>query len=387
MTLFIFILFGLLFSILICGFYKPQFFFGKEKQYLYNNSVSLFCFSLKTAYLPFLALLFLLFIIFTAFRLIENNGIGGMDAFVYKMRFENATGSLVQSLIKQGNEPLYGLFVWIVRKITSDFRLFLVIFYGIIFVIQIKLLSKVNITNITVLAYFTICFLSILISFCLMRNTMSMFIASLAYLFLDKKKYKTALIIITMATFIHFSALICYPVWVACCSFDRNRFDLKKIVLFFCVLFLAAFAIRPYLSNIFIMVDIKYSVYLNSSSLAVNTFLGRFYILLLSLLKWKVLVNHNHFNRIMFVVLLFNFLVLPLQTVLPIVYRMLSMSDLVALFLIPELFTVYVLKKRKYVINLFIRLSLIGYLLMQFYSFATKGIFAYGLDYYANILL
>jgi hypothetical protein len=371
----------------MCGFFKPQFLFGKRRQCLYHHSVPLFYFSSKTAYVPYLIPLFFLFIVFTVFRLIENNGIGGMDAFVYKMRFENADGPLIQSLILQSNEPLYGLLVWIVRNITSEFRCFLIIFYTIIFFIQIKLLSKINITGIVILAYLSIFFTSILLSFCLMRNVLSIFFALLAYIYLDKKDYKVSFLVITMAVLIHFSAVICYPVWVACYFFDKNKIKLRKIFSFFLFILLLCFFLRLILPTIFIMIDAKYAVYLNSTGLASSTFISRFFILLLAVWKWKKLIYHNQMNRIMFVVLLFNFLVLPLQAVLPIVYRMLSMADPAVFFLICELFAVCTLTKKNYVVNLFIRLSLIGYLLLNIFMFVSKSMPSYGLEYYSNILL
>jgi hypothetical protein len=369
----------------MCGYFKPSFLFGKG-QFCYDGSSRIFRFSAKTAYFPLLVILLLSFIIFTVFRAIGENGIGGMDALAYKERFDAANQPLIQSLINQANEPLYGLFVWIIRKMSSDFRFFLLCYYLTLFIIQIKILSKIDVSVITIFSYFAICFFLIIMSFCLMRNTLSMFICWLVYIDLDKKKYIKSIVLITIAVLIHFSAVICYPVWLCLVFADKNNFSLKKAIWCWIVMFILCFLLRVFMPAFLVFFDKKYATYLNDTGLALNTFIGRSYLIFLAIWKFKILIQHNSMNRIMLVVLLVNLLVIPLQSVLPIMYRMLMLADPAVFFLVPELICAYAINRKNYLINILIRISLFVYLLLSIYSFIS-GMSNYGLDNYSNVLL
>lgn len=386
MTLIIYTIFGLIFSCVMCGYSKPSFVFGKG-QFCYNKSKQAFRFSAKTAYVPLLVILFLFFILFTVFRTIGENGSVGKDVIEYKERFDSANRPLIQSLINQGNEPLYGVFVWAIRKISSDFRFFLLCYYSILFIIQIKILSKITVSVITVFSYFAICFVLIINSFNLMRNILAMFVCWLAYIDLDKKKYIKSIVFITIAALIHFSAMICYPVWLCFVFADKNNFSLKKVICLWIIMMVLFFLLKVSIpAFLFLIINRKYVNYLRASGMAFNTFIGRSYLLLLTTWKFKALMHHNSMNRVMLVVLLVNFLVIPLQSVMPMTYRMLMMADPAVFFLVPELICVYKINKRNYLVNILIRTSLFLYLLLNIYSF-VKGMFSYGVHNYSNILL
>jgi len=381
----IYSVFGIIFSLIICFFNRPQLIFKNKKSSDYNL-ISQYAFSPKTAYFPLIVFLFIVFIIFTVFREIDGGGIGGMDAIKYKLSFENATQSLIQSLFTQGFEPIYGLFVWIIRKISSDFRLFLFIYYTIVFFLQIKILSNVKITWLSIISYFAICYILIILSFCLMRNILALFLAWLAYIYLDEKKYKKSFLWITIAVLVHYSAIICYPVWIICLLSDKKYFSLKKVFVYWFVLFIFLFLLRSIIPYIILLINDKYVVYLNKYNMAINTFIGRSYIILLTMWKLNELIKRNPINRIMFVVLLVNLLIIPLQSIMPMMYRMLIFAEPAIFFIIPELIYIYSLKKNNYHINILIRLSLIFYLIWNIISFIRKSIASYGLDNYSNIL-
>ena len=384
MTLLVYTAFGIIFSLLICWCSILY-----TKQYRHNKSFSIYIFSVRASYLPLIALLFLSFIFFTAFRVIDYNGIGGMDAKGYMLRFENANLPFMQSLVEQSNEPLYGLFVWIIRSISPDFHLFLIFYYTVIFILQIKLLSRIKITGITVISYFALCFTLILLSFCLMRNILAVFLAVLAYFYLDEKKYAKSFLWITIATLIHFVSIICYPAWLIYILSEKKDFSLKKALWYWGILFVMVISLSSFAPFVLTFVDIKYVVYLKEKEtdiiIALPTFIGRSYIILLSIWKFKALVRHNSINKIMFVVVLVNLLILPIQIVVPMAYRMILLADLAVFFLIPELIRVYPLKRNNYHITLGIRLSLFLYLTWNIISFVRNSIPSYGLDNYSNI--
>jgi hypothetical protein len=219
-----------------------------------------------------------------------------------------------------------------------------------------------------------------------MRNVLALFFAWLAYIYLDEKKYKKSLLWITIATFIHFSAVICYPVWIICLFSDKNMFSIKKAFKYWTFIFILSFLFKFFVSDIMILVSKNYSIYLNQTGMAVNTFVGRSYIIILAIWRFKTLISHNPMNRIMLVVLLVNLLVIPLQSVLPIMYRMLLLAEPAVFFLIPELIRVYSLKKNNYLFAIFVRLSLIFYLIWNIITFFKKNMQSYGLDNYSNIL-
>jgi hypothetical protein len=343
--------------------------------------------SLKTAYVPLLVFLFFSFIIFTAFRFIDVGGIGGMDAFGYKRDFENADESLIRFLIYQSKEPVYSLFVWFVRRFTQNFTFLLILYYTVIFIIQIKILSNIKITSIISFTYFAICFILILTSFNLMRNILSLFVGYLSYNYLDGKKYFRAFLAITIATLIHFSAVICYPVWLLCFLCDKKQFRLKRSIFYFLLAFIGLFLMKSLVPNFMLLINKTYSIYFSNEKVAINTFVSRFYIILLVLLRWNSLIKHNKMNRIMFIVVLINFLVLPLQTIVSIMYRMLLMADIAIFYLISELMVVCSLTKRSHLLHLCIRFSLIGYLIIYIFIFITKNMPSYGLGHYSNVLL
>jgi len=387
MILAIYAIFGMLFSLVICGFLKPQFVFSRRRCY---NLTPTFYLSSKTAYFPWIVFLFFAFIIFAVFREIDFGGIGGNDTIHFQRHFENAYLPLTQFLHYQQFEPLYGLFVWLIRQISSDFRFFLTIYYLIIFAIQVKILSKIKITKITIITYFSICFILILISFSMMRGILALFLTWFAYTSLNDKKYIKSLAWITVATLIHFAAAICYPVWLLCYLSDRKRFSLKRALIYWCFLFGLTFFLGRFVPNFLFFIDTRFYFYFDEDfNIGFNTFIGRSYLILLVIFRFNVLMQHNQMNRIMFIVLLSNLLVLPLQIVLPIMYRMLLMADLAVFFLIPELFHAYQIRQKEYkeyFFSIAVHLSLFFYLFWGVFGFIRRTMIEYGLDNYSNIL-
>jgi len=392
MTLYIYLFIGIVFTLMIGGYYKPELFLKREQR-CYNGSIPMFSFSAKTAYFPIVLLLLVLFLIFAAFRTINIPDVfgrfGGYDAYIYSLRFDEANLPLMQSLLHQRNEPGYGLFVWIIRKITPEYRIFLLVFYTILFILQIKILSRINITGYTLFSYFSICFISIVISFCLQRNILAMFITWLGYVYLNEKKYIKSFLWFAVASSFHFSAIICYPVWVIYVLSSKNSFSLKKALIYWIVLFVVIYIISMFaVQKIMLFIDSGYNKYFMSelSGLAINTYIGRSYLIILMLWKFKALINHNSMNKIMFLVLLTSLYVIPLQSVLRIMYRMLLISDLAVFFVIPEVISAYPPKRQNYLVSILIRLSLVLYLIYSIISFSTKTFYSYALDNYSNIL-
>ena len=367
-----YIIYGFIFSLILCGYCNAKFYAHQQKNY----------------YKYLLVLLFFSFIIFTSFRVIfldtdDYTALGGIDATSYKKYFENANLSLKDYYSNNYSEPLYELFVWLTRKISSDFRLFLTIYYTIIFTIQIKILSKIKISKSVFISYFAVCFLLIVTSFSAMRNVLSVFVSWMAFMALDEKNYTKSFLWITVSSLIHYSAVICFPMWFICCLSERkDGFSLKKAFQYWGGGVMLIIMLLYFLPNLLLHVKPEYIHYLNQpSEIAINQTIGRSIIVLLVILKFKDLIRHNSMNRIMFIALLVTLYVPLLQIMLPIMYRMLLFGNLATFFLISELIAVFPLNRKRFLMNFCINSVLLFYLLLTIISFSRNALPSYGLNY------
>lgn len=146
-------------------------------------------------------------IIFCAFRTIES-GIGGTDAYGYLLQFKNSTGGLFEQLARfRGWEPIHAISLWIVRKFTEDYRIYLCLYYFLLGMCLIKYCTKYELDSKSFITSFALV-LYMLNSFNTQRNTFAVYMGFYLLDALDNKKYKKAIIISLIATGIHFSGAI-----------------------------------------------------------------------------------------------------------------------------------------------------------------------------------
>lgn len=152
-------------------------------------------------------LLILIVVLFCAFREIEVD-VGGTDAYAYMMQFKYSTGSLKEQLFNfRGWEPLHVISLWIVRRLTSEYRVYLSLYYIIMSLFLIKYAKMIRLNKRWFLATFglMIVFIS---SFNTQRNTFAVFAGIFILDALLKGNYKRSIIYVILITGFHFSALI-----------------------------------------------------------------------------------------------------------------------------------------------------------------------------------
>lgn len=152
-------------------------------------------------------ILILVIVLFCAFREIEV-GVGGTDAYAYMMQFEQSTGSLSEQLIRfRGWEPLHAISLWIVRLFTSEYRVYLTLYYIVMSLFLIKYAKMIRLNKYWFLATFAlmIVFLS---SFNTQRNTFAVFAGIYILDTLLKGNHKRSILYVIIITGFHISALI-----------------------------------------------------------------------------------------------------------------------------------------------------------------------------------
>lgn len=170
----------------------------------------------KTTEIILSVLLILIVVLFSAFRRI-GVGIGGTDAMGYQLQFEGSTGTLWEQLIEfTGWEPLHAISLWIVRKFTSNYNVFLVLTYIILSFSLIKYAKMFELDKHYVLSTFALMLLFI-DSYNIQRNTFAVFMSFYIIDAILHEKYKRATIITIVLTGFHFSAalyvLIVFAFW------------------------------------------------------------------------------------------------------------------------------------------------------------------------------
>ena len=152
-------------------------------------------------------LLYASVILFCAFRKI-GEGIGGTDANAYMLQFENSTGSIRAQLSRfAGWEPLHAISLWLIRKLTDNYRVFLCIYYFLLTKFLLKYTEKYCLDKKSILSTFAI-ILFMLNSFNTQRNIFAVFLGLYVIDSLERGNYKKAILLSITATGFHFSGAI-----------------------------------------------------------------------------------------------------------------------------------------------------------------------------------
>lgn len=328
-------------------------------------------------------LAYIIYIVFSIFRKIEFSGefnIGGTDAAGYADYFAGAVAPYLEYIKITPMEKGFTTINWILRQFTSSYIFNLLFWHTLTFVLTIKFFQYLKFDKYSIFAGLLI--LTNLISqFNTLRMSIGIAIGLIVLINLGKKKWLKALTLIIIAITIHNSGVILIPVWIVCLLIDKwNQFPIRKLVIYIGLgIIVSIFAIK--IVTIIFASSPKYEFYLGEkSSVAWGTDIAVFAIFVLSILKYREMIEINPFNKILILTLPVCLICIPLQYEISIIYRMTMYFMPVLFALIPSLFKCYS-KVRYSVSSIGIKVVLYGYMVFRTYSFFIEEGKYIGLPY------
>ena len=326
--------------------------------------------------------------VYLAFRDIYFDGeiiTGGMDAHVYKERFENATSMpLAESLAYQQYEYGYGLFVYFIRLLTPSYIVYEIIYYAILFIVasatlRILDLRKGIVSFILIFVYIAIPFFD---SMNIARNMLAYFLAMLSLALFSKKKTVSSLIIAAIASSIHISAIILFAIYFAYMLMSKGK---KKRVKIAFVIVISLFTIAAFvLINVFrpILLTTKYALYFvtGNGQLPIGLIIERFAALLLYLIFIKKRIIDKRYVYLSLVTLGVAIAVSFLQLALPVLYRVNVICGIGCFFTFNMLNTGYQSLQKSNCKRLAYAVVVLAFFALKINSTVTETIQSYGLD-------
>lgn len=390
------LLFGIIFSFVLFGYVKPDVVFpGATYIYLKGGRIPA---SKRTVYFVFLLSAVVVFLIIAGFQYINTaeftrDAFGGWpnDMSRYWFGFQDAgKQSLGQFMLSQMQEPLYLIFIYVMRRLTSHFSLVLLVAYGFYAVSVIKFLRDFVLFGggeprqpfaFAAFAFFCMLYTFILVSFCLFRTGLSVAIALHVYKFLLKEKWKGAYIASLAACGFHFSAAILFPICIMYRIWRSKKLRLNFFLFIFFIVFVLGLAFARLVPQLMKMFVGRYAMYVSGGGIAVNTYLTDFLLVLMILYRRKDFFRTKQ-DDICFIMLLSSFFVLDLQLIMNVFLRMLYFIYPSIILLIPRLFKIYKVRKNDMIVPLLARLFLVVYLVFFLYQFCKTPWKLYGLTCY-----
>ena len=326
--------------------------------------------------------------VYLAFRDIYFDGeiiTGGMDAHVYKERFENATSMpLAESLAYQQYEYGYGLFVYFIRLLTPSYIVYEIIYYAILFIVasatlRILDLRKGIVSFILIFVYIAIPFFD---SMNIARNMLAYFLAMLSLALFTKKKTISSLVIAAIASSIHISAIILFAIYFAYLLMSRSKKKKAKIAF---VIVISLFTIAAsVLINVFrpILLTTRYALYFaaGNGQLPIGLIIERFAALALYLIFIKKRIIDKRYVYLSLVTLGVAIAVSFLQLALPVLYRVNVICGIGCFFTFNMLNTGYQSLKKSNCKRLAYAVVVLAFFALKINSTVTETIQSYGLD-------
>lgn len=370
------LIFGLIFSIILL---KSLFF-----------KSSIIRYGLFTKVLSPLFFIGFLFVIISSFQYINTSELAQWssdkyrnDLPRYKKIFDIAINySLPQFVSQVRQEPLFLLYIYILRHVTSHFSVVLLLSYSFIFLAIVSFVKNFDIKPqfISILSFSSILYTLLLSYFCLFRLGIAWAIGLYVFRYIKAKKFFLSCLMAFIACGFHLSAAILLPICLMCYVFKCNFFSLGKFLLLFLLIIIVGFLLSNVIHHLIIDISDKYAIY-KSGVLAINTYLTNLVFLLLILYKKKRFFKSD-IDIICFVVLLSSFFVLDFQLVSSIMYRCLFFTYPFIMILIIRLYKIYKPIPKSIVIPLLVRGLCIVYPLYFLYKFCVDSWFSYGLNNY-----
>lgn len=347
------------------------FFSGKISNFKKNNrysTISLFLLSISC----------IVFVMFSSFRRIEY-GYGGRDAITYKNYFLSVNTNFVEALKIQNYEWGYSILVWIGRMITNNYSFFLLFIYSFMF-IGVALFLKLGTWNKYYIFTIALMISLLLNSFNINRVILAVTIGLIVYKSLCEKKILRSFLLTILAISIHVSSVILLPCILLVILLKKQVKFNWKINLLLVFLF-SMITIGTFKIFFGLIASSKYGIYDQSSSIAWPTYIVIFIVFLLSVAKYKSMIELNSNNEVFIKILPMGLMVAPLQMEFPILYRMLLFFLPIVYILVPSLIKVYQMKRINQFIYPCIQFLLCFYLIIRLYVFFTIEIYSSGIPY------
>lgn len=329
---------------------------------------------------------YLFYIIFSVFRSITPNT-GGTDAWVYKSRFLNASNyNLFGYIRSEGFEVGFSSITWFFRQLTSDYRLPLLFWHTLTFILVYKFIKRICIAKVTKANFLVISIQMIVLfeQYNTLRQSVAISLGLYMLILLSDRKTVKAFFALMLSIFIHNSAFILLPVFIIFVIKEKIYFkNSKETILFFLLFTISISFISLPLLRIIILNSSKYRVYLNTTSgnLPIPTLIITSIIFVLSFIFYKKLVRLNRLNSVLVYSLLVFFMAVIFQSFIPIMYRSMLYFIPVSYAIIPSLLSV--LSKRKPRNNwihhfkfdtIVVLMLLLIYRIMYFYIFSIRHV-------------
>lgn len=299
-----------------------------------------FEYSLVTGAVLFYSVVAAIFLI--SFRTIGYKGeesYGGTDAPAYKSIYELANTDYASSLLVQFYEPGYASLVWFFSRFVGGYEYYQIFLYTLLY-LSLLIFSRKLRPSFYVLV--TLFFLNSMLvsSLNVLRVTVAVFVSLHIFYFLNSRKYFKAILISLIASSIHTSAVILFPMIFMCYIFDRYSLKVYFATQFFILALFCFFSL--YLLPVFISgtrLD-DYTTF-NKGAFSFNTFAVALIIIFLVFNRYRQMITYNSFNRSLISSLPTIFFVLPIFYNYSIGYRFLLFYLPVMFALLPSVFYIY----------------------------------------------
>ena len=365
----------------------PMLFYMTFKTSLYKPSKT------RNAIVPYvlskesIIILFLTYLVFVNFFVwveIGENHRGGNDALNYLNRFLDADTSLIESLRKQNNEYGYGLFIWIMRQITDNYRVVLWILYSLMFACQFIFWKNLYWDGYTFLG----CILLELVTLmCILRMVLCVHLSLLIYIYLSRKAYRKALLVSIVATSIQISGIMLIGIVIFMWVRSKWRISKKHMTLIYSFLICMLASLLYYSKEIFLRT--KYWIYVGEGGVAKG------YLLILFIIIGAYYVRRRRYNKflpelaLLVSILCTSLFVVIAESIYAIVYRMLLLFEPIIILLL-----IYLLRDYRYIKSLskqtssyLIYFGLLLVIPLRIIGFFTNSVYSYGLYTYSNEII
>ncbi|MCI9357583.1 MAG: hypothetical protein HFH59_08595 [Lachnospiraceae bacterium] len=318
----------------------------------------------------------LIYVFFAAFRDVTTDR--GLDAYAYYTIFERAKLSFKNFLLVSNVELGYSFVAWIIKNIFNSYTIFLIFVHLFVYCAYIFFIDNIPLGKNRILLSAVLC-LDLFSVYYLQRNIIAVGIALIMYvqLFRNKKKLKTIILMLTLAITFHYSAVILIP--ICCIEFltdQKNKLSKHKIIIIEAMAIIFTIIGSSFL-NSFMSGSSKYYVYQNIGSFAVATNIVAIFVAILYLKNFRLLNDSFPVTRVMGIILLSIFLIIPLQIQYSIMYRMILFFLPIMSVMIMYIVEIYRGTRWQYAFQLF----MLTYYIYRIVSFFVKEAVYIGVPY------
>jgi len=325
---------------------------------------------------------YIIYILFSVLRVIQY-GYGGTDANAYKLHFMSADKNLFKFLNENFFEYGFGTIVWITRLFSSNYKVMLLIWHSISFLLIVCFLKKFKKHNISFFSLLIVTF-ELFLQFNTLRQSISIALCLFMLALIYENKYIRATLVFIIACSIHLSSIILLPLLVLNWLRKRVKLEQQTIVIAgFSAFFIISSIFAKEILLKYIRQSEKYYVYVTteSNSLPIATLLIFITVFILSLIKYRCLIK-NEINAVLIWSLPTFFIAIIMQSFIPIFYRTVLFFTPIFIMLISEIIVILknenkTNKKTGKLVNFTIGLvlyTMLIYRIIYFYLISLKDI-------------